>query len=80
MPELTIRMNRVVVPTPLTSPLDDPRIVQLSDNTHDRTLGDPDALSELADHDVRIFGDTEEGVGVVGQKVPARSLGHIAPR
>ena len=46
------------------------RIVQIADDAHDRALGDGDADRELTHRDVRILGDAQEDVRVIGQEVP----------
>lgn len=66
-------VDQVVVPAPVTFAFDVAGTFEVGDDALDGALANANAASEVLETDVRLAGDAEQDVGVVGEEVP---LGH----
>jgi hypothetical protein len=72
MTERQVVVDLVAVPPALPEPLDVARLFEIGHDPLHRTLGDADEIGDVAHAHLRLPGDAEEHVGVVGEERPGR--------
>jgi hypothetical protein len=75
MAHRSLAPDHVVVPAADASSLEEAGLGEVGHDPLNCTLGDPDVFGEVAKAHVRIPGDTQQNLSVVGEECPALPRG-----
>lgn len=71
VPELHVQAKDVAVAPTLPVPRDDPGGREVGDDLLDGTLGDADSGGNILQQDVRVIGEADQDVSVIGEESPS---------